>query len=105
MELKLFWTDFSQSELKKIYRYYREQAGLRIAQKIVEGILNESLKLISQPRPGQVEPLLKHRNKEFRYLIYKNYKIIYLILEEQNRIDIQDVFDTRQNPRKIERTK
>jgi len=33
MELKLFWTDFSQKELKKIYEYYREKVGVRIAKK------------------------------------------------------------------------
>lgn len=57
-----------------------------------------------QPRIGQEENLLKHRKQEFRYLVYKNYKVIYWINEKENRIEINDVFDTRQNPTKIERT-
>ena len=40
-----------------------------------------------------------------RYLVYKNYKVIYWINEKENRIEINDVFDTRQNPTKIKRTK
>jgi len=43
------------------------------------------------------------RNREYRYLVYKNYKIIYWINTAKNRIDIIDVFDTRQNPVKISR--
>ncbi|MBU2939548.1 type II toxin-antitoxin system RelE/ParE family toxin [Lacinutrix sp. C3R15] len=105
MELKLFWTNFSQKEIEKIYKYYREKAGSRIAKKIVIGIYNETLKLQRQPKIGQTEELLKSRKQEFRYLIYKNYKVIYWINDKENRIEISDVFDTRQNPIKIERKK
>jgi plasmid stabilization system protein ParE len=104
MELKLFWTDFSQKELEKIYEYYSEIADVRIAKKLVSGIYDEALKLKTQPRIGQREELLKDRKQEFRYLVYKNYKVIYWINEKENRIEINDVFDTRQNPIKIERT-
>lgn len=105
MELKLFWTDFSQKQLEEIYKYYREKAGIRIAKKLVNGMHNETLKLKKQPKVGQTEELLKKREQEFRYLVYKNYKIIYWINNKENRIEINDVFDTRQNPIKIERTK
>jgi plasmid stabilization system protein ParE len=39
----------------------------------------------------------------FRYMIYKNHKIIYLVNLEENLIEIYDVFDTRQNPIKMNR--
>lgn len=103
MELNLFWTDFSQKELEKIYEYYREKAGVRVARNLVNGIYNEVLKLKNQPRIGQEEEFLKNRKQEFRYIVYKNYKVIYWINEEESRIEINDVFDTRQNPLKIRR--
>jgi len=28
MELKIYWTDFSKSELRKIFSYYEENASL-----------------------------------------------------------------------------
>ena len=105
MGLKLYWTDFSQKELKSIYSYYREKAGKRIASKIIDGIYYETCKLQKQPKIGQIEELLINRKQEFRHLIFKNYKIIYWINEEEERIEINDVFDTRQNPIKLERTK
>ncbi len=104
MELNLFWTDFSQKELKKIYEYYRENAGVQVAKNLVDGIYNETLKLKVQPRIGQEEEFLNNRKEEFRYLVYKNYKIIYWINEVESRIEVNDVFDTRQNPPKIKRT-
>ncbi|WCO00248.1 type II toxin-antitoxin system RelE/ParE family toxin [Psychroserpens ponticola] len=105
MELKLFWTNFSQRELEKIYEYYRDKAGTRIAKKLINGIHSETLKLKSQPKIGQTEDLLKNRKQEFRYLVFKNYKIVYWINDKENRVEINDVFDTRQNPIKMERTK
>jgi len=103
MELKLFWTEFSQKELKNIYDYYREKAGHTIAKKLVDGIYNETLKLKKQPKIGQPEELLKDREQEFRYFVYNNYKVIYWINYDKNRIEINDVFDTRQDPSKIKR--
>ena len=105
MELTIYWTQFAQIELESIYEYYREKAGVRVAKRLIEGIYNETLKLKSQPRIGQGEELLINRKQEFRYLVYKSYKIIYWINIKENRIEINDVFDTRQNPVKIERTK
>src|SRR5690606_14603302 len=105
MGLKVFWTHFSENELDKIYEFYREKAGVRIAKKLVTGIYNETLKLKKQPQIGQIEELLKNRKEEFRYLVYKNYKVIYWINEKENRVEINDVFDTHQNTIKIERTK
>ncbi len=105
MELNLFWTDFSQKELAKIYEYHREKAGVQIAKILVTGIYDQTLKLKTQPGIGQEEELLKNRKQVFRYLVYKNYKIIYWINENENRIEINDVFDTRQDPVKIKRTK
>lgn len=74
--------------------------GLRVAKNLVNGIYNETLKLKIQSRIGQEEEFLKNRKQEFRYLVYKNYKVIYRINERENRIEINDVFDTRQNPTK-----
>ncbi|SFG49171.1 ParE toxin of type II toxin-antitoxin system, parDE [Algoriphagus hitonicola] len=61
--------------------------------------------LKKNPKIGRIEELLKERKERFRFLIYKNYKLIYWINKKENRIEIVDVFDTRQNPIKISRGK
>ena len=105
MGLRLYWTEFAQRELENIYDYYRKKAGARVSKRIVEGIYNESLKLKSQAKIGQREDLLVNREEKFRYLVFKNYKIIYWINESKNRVEINDVFETRQSPIKIKRSK
>ncbi len=101
MELKIYWTDFSKNELKKIFYYYKENASFQIAKNLVLGIEKETLILKSQPEIGQEEEFLKNRKQGFRYLVYKNYKIIYWVNNKKNWIEIADVFDTRQNPIKM----
>lgn len=104
MELSIYWTDFSKSELKKIFNHYKENASIYIARKLVTGIVKETLKLRKHPNIGQDEELLKNEPRVFKYIVYKSYKIIYLVDMLNNRIDIFDVFDTRQNPKKMKRT-
>ncbi len=105
MELKVKWTDFSKNELKNIFECYKDKASVAIARKLVTGIVNETLRLKLQPTIGQEEELLKNSDKEFRYIVFKNYKIIYFVNSQLNTIEVVDVFDTRQNPIKIKRTK
>lgn len=105
MELEIYWTEFSENELLKIFEYHAKKASPKIAEKLINGIYDETLKLRKQPEMGQVEELLQGYKVEFKYLVYKNYKIIYWINKYKNRVEINDVFDTRQNPPKIKRTK
>ena len=103
MELKIYWTDFSKKELQNIFEYYKENASLKVAKNLTIGIIKETLKLKKQPKIGQIEELLIDRANDFRYLVFKNYKIIYWINKSENRIEINDIFDSRQNPIKIKR--
>ena len=105
MELKIYWTDFAKKELRKIFNYYKEKASLNVARTLVIGITKEAIKLEKNPDIGQREELLEDSSKEYRYFIYKSYKIIYWTNSENNSIEIFDVFDSRQDPLKIKRSK
>lgn len=105
MELKIFWTDFAKDELKKNFKYLKENASLRVAKNENSKIVLATLRLKRLPEIGQIEPMLKNRVNEFRYLVHQTYKIIYWINYEENRVEIMDVFDTHQHPEKIKRTK
>lgn len=102
MAVKIFWTNFAKTQLRNIFDYYKLKANLKVANKLVVGIVNKANTLDFQKEIGQKEELLLSRKENFRYLVYKNYKIIYWFNQEKNRIEISDVFDTRQNPIKIE---
>ena len=66
-------------------------------------ILNVTNQLKNQPESGQIEPHLEKLEQQYRYIVCGNYKVIYKIVMTQ--IVIDDVFDIRQNPLKIERAK
>ncbi len=103
MELEVYWTQFSQDKLDDIFNYYKIKESGRVARNLVTGIIDQTIKLGKNPNIGQKEELLLNRPEEFRYLVYKNYKIIYWVNTVKNRIEIVNVFDTRQNPEKIEK--
>ncbi len=105
MALSIYWTDFAKQELHSIFLYHKKQANLKVAKKLASEIARHTLILKTQENIGQSEGLLKNSVQKFRYLVYKNYKIIYWVNRERNQVEISDIFDTRQNPIKIKRDK
>ena len=79
--------------------------ALARADQMIQDILAEPNKLLLNPEISQREELLLDRENEYRYLVCKNYKIIYSVNTNAKQIKIADVFDSRQNPINIKRTK
>ena len=106
MKYKVIWSEFSEQQIDDIFNYYKEKTkSYNVALKIITQILLAPEKLTDNPRMGQQEISLQNRKTEYRYIVESNYKIIYSIDDELELIKIADVFDTRQNPEKIEREK
>jgi toxin ParE1/3/4 len=105
MVLKIIWSAIAETQLDQIYEYYENKVSSSVATKLVKKIIKASEKLIKSPFIGQEEELLTERKIQYRYLIFKNYKLIYSIDLENGFVKIADVFDTRQNPQKIKRVK
>lgn len=105
MELEVYWLELAESKLEDIYSYYSVKASEKVAKKLINGIVESTIGIEKQPQIGQIEKSLKHREQEFRYLVFKNYKFVYWINFDFNRIEIANVFDTRQDPQKISETK
>ncbi|EDP97349.1 type II toxin-antitoxin system RelE/ParE family toxin [Kordia algicida OT-1] len=105
MAFKIIWSAFAETQLDEIYQYYKDEASETIAKKLLQEIIQAPNRLINNPHIGQEELLLKNREIQYRYLIYKNYKIIYAIDDKNSLLKIADVFDSRQNPTKLKRVK
>ncbi len=103
--MKVVWSQFAQDALDAIYVYYFDQAGERLARNLIEAIIKHPEYLASNPKAGQLEEFLQNRQVEYRYIVFKNYKIIYSVDPDLQMIKIADIFDTRQNPAKISREK
>ncbi|NGF57943.1 type II toxin-antitoxin system RelE/ParE family toxin [Parapedobacter sp. SGR-10] len=105
MGLIIYWTDFAKKELKNIFDYHKEKVSLKIAKQIAKQVVEKANCLSSFPEIGPIEQLLKERPQNFRHIVSTNYKIVYWINNDKNRVEIVDIFDTRQNPEKITRKK
>jgi plasmid stabilization system protein ParE len=97
--MKIVWTEFAINQLKVVFDYYVENANSKIAHKIRRQILGATKQLISHPESGQFEPHLLQLSKQYRYLVVGHWKVIYRI--DENQIVINDIFDARQNPRRL----
>ena len=98
---KILWTDFAIDQLKDIFDYHLINSSPNVAQRLVQKIIDATVILENNPKSGRKEDLLADRHQEFRFVIVKNYKVIYCIDYEFNIVNIAIVFDTRQNPKKI----
>ncbi|TDX82786.1 plasmid stabilization system protein ParE [Epilithonimonas xixisoli] len=104
MAYKIVWSEFSEQQIDEIFLYYQEKSkSYNVAQKIITKILLAPDRLINNPRIGQKELSLMYKNIDYHYIVESNYKIIYSINDDDFQIKIVDIFDTRQNPTKIER--
>lgn len=104
MYFEIIWSDFAESQLNEIFEYYVENASLKVAKNILQKLLEEPNRILDNPEMLQTEELLIDRQDTYRYIVCKNYKIIYSIDYTLQLVKIADVFDTRQNPTKIKRT-
>lgn len=105
MTWTILWSSFAEQQIANIYSFYLEEASIKVAKKIVRGIIKAPDSLIKNRELGQIELSLIDLKTEYRYILFKSYKIIYSLDHELSQIRIADVFDTRQNPSKLKRKK
>lgn len=98
MALTAYWTQFAESKLEDVFNYYSKKASDKVASRLVKDIIARSLELEKNPLIGKKELLLADRPQEFRYLVFKNYKIIYFVNQVKQRIEVVNLLDCRQNP-------
>ena len=98
-KIEVIWTIPAKKDLQTIYDYLSE-ISILIAERQINRIINR-IDLLERgfTKLGQIEPLLVGRKDTYRYLVQDNYKIIYR--EIKNKIIIDIVFDTRQNPKNL----
>jgi len=95
--MKLFWTKEALNRLSEIEKYISRdnpKTSVEFVDKLI--LLAESL--IYNPEKGRVVPELAL--ERIRELLYKNYRIVYLI--KKNSIDILTVFEGHQLLKKEE---
>ena len=97
---QVIWSDEALNDLT-IYDFLVEKSQPS-AQRIIESILNRTTQLESFPESGTKQETLKAGANEYRYLVEGNYKVIYWNKSEIQTVFIATIFDTRNNPDKLE---
>lgn len=94
--MKVLITDFAKRQLSDIYDYYRMQGYGKYGRSIRKEVIEKALSLRDFPDMGALEPNLLELDLGHRYVVVKNYKLIYRHLADT--IVVTDIFDTRRDP-------
>lgn len=89
---KLLWSERSFFDLEDAYVLLSKKS-IKAANNTIEQLLKKANQLIELPKSGPVEPKLKNRKEDYRYLVKGHHKIIYR--NQGLSVIIVRVFDTR----------
>lgn len=103
--VEIDWTPFALGCLDEIYDFVAfDRHSPDIALKLIEKIFDRTEQLKNFPESGPPEPLLKEIGQNSRYLVESSYKIIYEYHPVHKVVIVTDIFQTSQNPTKMERS-
>jgi addiction module RelE/StbE family toxin len=95
--MKIFWTNESLVRLQDIEEYISRDNPI-LAIEFVDKLISLTETLIDNPGKGRIVPELSMDN--IRELLYKNYRIVYLV--KKSSLDILTVFEGHQLLKKEE---
>ncbi len=93
---QVIWTSEAIFDLEVIYDFLAEKSP-SAAERITNRILERTRQLEEFPESGAIQEKIV-LEKEYRYLVEGNYKIIYRYKHLERTIFVEVVFDARQNP-------
>ena len=99
--MKIIISDLAKASLKDIYDYHIQKASKKVATTLKQKIVSEIKDLATFHSKFQKEESLEKIDMGHRRCVVGNYKIIYRVLDEST-INVTSIFDTRQNPKKIQ---
>jgi len=95
----VFFGPKQQESLNLIFDFYKDTVSVELARKMRNSILTDVRYLQTGLISTAKESLLDDFEKDYRFLVSGNFKIIYF--RESDKIVISLVFDARQNPEKL----
>ena len=98
--MRLKFTEFAYSQLQEICAYYSNNGYDRYANKLRNSILEDVQRLIEMPEIGR-RYFEANSPYEHRFRLVERYRIYYKIEQDNDRIVVVYIFDTRQDPNKI----
>ncbi len=97
--MKLVYTEEALQGLEESLEFIAAQVSIKTLETIRNNILDRADKLVKNPSSGRREEYLEHLGLDHRRVIESHYKIVYRIVGYT--IYITDIFDSRQDPKKM----
>jgi plasmid stabilization system protein ParE len=97
--MKLVYTEQAIASLQECLDFFPAEVPAQKVNEVRDRILAKADKLLESPYMGQHEEYLDHLGQSHRRVIEGHYKIIYKV--EGELIIITDIFDSRQDPSKM----
>ncbi len=93
--MRVLWTDTAIRNLQAIHDFIA-QTSSEYALRIVDRITKRSVQILAFPRSGPAVPEYEH--DDVRQMVEGSYRIIYLIKESEDRIEVLAVIHTSREP-------
>jgi len=98
--MRVAWTEKAEKQLDQIFNYIAEDSAL-YAYRTVEKIIERAERIVPHPKKGRMVP--EYERDDIREVFHHPYRIIYLIKNQENRIEILSVIHgARLLPKEIE---
>ncbi|RTY85891.1 type II toxin-antitoxin system RelE/ParE family toxin [Flavobacterium sp. RSP15] len=97
--MEVVWSENAELQLKLISDLYQFQSSKSKAKNLTKEIISSTLMLKKFPELGTLQEVQPTRSNKYRYIVSGHYKLIYF--RSNQCIIIATVFDTRQNPEKL----
>jgi plasmid stabilization system protein ParE len=99
--MHLIYTEQALNSLEEVLDFLASHIPEKKVIEIRNKILDKADALLKHPHQGHVEPYLRHLNLGHRSIVEIHYKMVYRIIDD--KIYITDIFDSRQEPGKMQR--
>ncbi len=86
VDYQILFHPIAKDDLKEIYEYY-SRISLQYANSFLDDILDRIEDLKQFPKIGKIY----NENTKYRQLIYQNYRVLYLLEEQEHKITIMMV--------------
>ena len=97
-QFKIVWSGKAVGSLHNIKSFIQKDSP-QAAQKVAQSIVDLAQTLKTFPTRFAIEPLLADETVVYRFVSKWNYKLIYVV--EENEVLIVEIFDTRQSTDKL----
>ena len=97
--MEVVWSENAELQIKLISELYKFQSSKSTTKNFAKEIISSTLILKKFPELGTPQEVYPTRNVNYRYILSGHYKLIYFT--SNSFIVIATIFDTRQNPEKL----